>query len=194
MIVLGDISGIQTYLFDVAEAGGGQARRLRARSFFIQLLAEAAAIRVLRALGWPLNPDHFVLSGAGKFWLRGSKTSQIGATLEALRAEMTDWLLKETRGELRLSLSWAEDLESEVAAYLAAAASLERNKLRSWAPQGSWDPSRLALQPLDEPCFLCGHAVAVETETDSDTREQPRVCGRCAADRQIGTCCRTPVG
>ncbi len=29
MIVLGDISGIQSYLFDAAEAGGGQARRLR---------------------------------------------------------------------------------------------------------------------------------------------------------------------
>ena len=31
MIVRGDISGIQNYLFDVAEAGEGQARRLRAR-------------------------------------------------------------------------------------------------------------------------------------------------------------------
>jgi len=29
MIILGDISGIQRYLFDVADAGGGQARRLR---------------------------------------------------------------------------------------------------------------------------------------------------------------------
>jgi CRISPR-associated protein Csm1 len=45
MIVLGDISGIQNYLFDVADAGGwGQARRLRARSFYIQVLAEAAAL------------------------------------------------------------------------------------------------------------------------------------------------------
>jgi hypothetical protein len=35
MIILGDISGIQNYLFDVAEEGGGQARRLRARSFLV---------------------------------------------------------------------------------------------------------------------------------------------------------------
>ena len=55
MIILGDISGIQSYLFDVAEAGGGQAQRLRARSFVIQLVAEAAAITVLRALGWSLE-------------------------------------------------------------------------------------------------------------------------------------------
>jgi hypothetical protein len=29
MIVVGDISGLQRYLFDVAEEGGRQARRLR---------------------------------------------------------------------------------------------------------------------------------------------------------------------
>lgn len=44
MIVLRDISAIQSYLFDVADAGGGQARRLRARSFCIQVLAEAATL------------------------------------------------------------------------------------------------------------------------------------------------------
>ncbi len=51
MVILGDISGIQNYVFDVvAEEGGGQAQRLRARSFFVQLLSEVAALRVLRAL------------------------------------------------------------------------------------------------------------------------------------------------
>jgi len=104
MIVLGDISGIQGYLFDVAEAGGGQARRLRARSFFIQLLAEAAALRVLRALDWPIDSDHFVLSGAGKFLLRGPRSPQIDKQLESVEQEMGTWLLKEARGELRVSL------------------------------------------------------------------------------------------
>ena len=45
MIVLGDVSGIQRYLFDVAETGGGQARRLRARSFLVQALVERAALQ-----------------------------------------------------------------------------------------------------------------------------------------------------
>jgi CRISPR/Cas system-associated protein Cas10 (large subunit of type III CRISPR-Cas system) len=72
MIVLGDISGIQNYLFDVADAGGGQARRLRARSFYVQLLAEAAALRMLRAVGWPCDDRHFMLAGAGNFLLQGA--------------------------------------------------------------------------------------------------------------------------
>ena len=60
MIVLGDISGIQNYVFDVAEVGGGQAQRLRARSFFVQLLAETAALRILRALNWSLAPVSYL--------------------------------------------------------------------------------------------------------------------------------------
>jgi len=63
MIVLGDISGIQSYLFDVAEAGGGQARRLRARSCFIQLLAGAQRPYRCCALGWLPDPGQSVLSG-----------------------------------------------------------------------------------------------------------------------------------
>jgi len=188
MIVLGDISGIQSYLFDVAEAGGGQARRLRARSFFIQLLAEAAALRVLRALEWPIDSEHFVLSGAGKFLLRGPSSLQIDKELESVEREMTAWLLKEARGELRLSLAAAEADVLEAAAYIAALTTMERKKLRNWSPRQaqSWDPTSLVLDPLDQPCALCGHAKAVKDETDSDTGNPRKVCARCAADREMG--------
>lgn len=55
MIIYGDISGIQAFVFDIAEEGGGQAQRLRARSFMVQLIAEVASIRVLNALNCPIN-------------------------------------------------------------------------------------------------------------------------------------------
>src|SRR5437867_760040 len=105
MIILGDISGIQNYLFDVAEEGGGQAQRLRARSFFVQLLAEIAALRALRALGWPLDSAHVLLSGAGKFVLRGPSSPAVDKCLTAEQQAINQWLLRETRAELRLTLS-----------------------------------------------------------------------------------------
>src|SRR5205823_6497804 len=104
MIILGDISGIQNYLFDVAEEGGGQAQRLRARSFFVQLLAETATMRVLRALGWPL--DHILQSGAGKFVLRGPSSPEVDQSLRSEQQAINEWLLRETRAELRLTLAW----------------------------------------------------------------------------------------
>src|SRR5438094_164333 len=125
MIILGDISGIQNYLFDIAAAGGGQARRLRARSFFIQILAECAALRVLRRFGWPIDESHFLLSGAGKFLLRGPSVAGIGERLHHERQHLNDWLLRETRGELRLMLTWVEDATAEGDSYRQAQRSLQ---------------------------------------------------------------------
>ncbi len=189
MIILGDISGIQTYLFDVAEEGGGQAQRLRARSFYIQLLAETAALRVLRGLKWPLDSAHFLLSGAGKFVLRGTSSPGVDQRLGGEQQAINDWLLRETRAELRLTLAW-DSSGSDVAAYDAAQRALQQSKARPWAPrQGrGWDASCLILTPLDTPCSLCGHAPAQEEETDRDTGQARRVCRTCAANRRLGRC------
>ena len=48
MLIIGKISGIQDFLFDVAAEGGAQAKRLRARSFFIQVLTETQTIRTAK--------------------------------------------------------------------------------------------------------------------------------------------------
>lgn len=132
MIVLGDISGIQSYVFDVVEAGGGQARRLRARSFYVQLLAETAALRVRRALGW--GPEAVLLCGAGKFTLRGSHPGAADELLAAEQQAISDWLRKETRGELRITVAWANAGESESADYRTAQFELQSRKARPWAP------------------------------------------------------------
>ncbi len=50
MLILGDISGIQDFLFDVREPGGKQAAMLRFRSLRLQLVVEAIARRVLPAM------------------------------------------------------------------------------------------------------------------------------------------------
>jgi CRISPR-associated protein Csm1 len=185
MIILGDISGIQNYVFDVAEEGGGQAQRLRARSFFVQLLAETAALRVRRALDWPL--DSIRLSCAGKFLLQGPAPPDLDKRLAMEQQVIDDWLLRETRAELRLTLAW-DDSAAEAASYKKAQGQLQKAKARPWAPtqQGGWNPTSLILAPLDTPCSLCRHAPAEEDEPDRDTGELRRVCRGCFADRELG--------
>jgi CRISPR-associated protein Csm1 len=185
MIVLGDISGIQNYVFDVAEEGGGQARRLRARSFFVQLLAESAALHVRRALGW--GPEAVLLCGASKFTLRGSCAGSADGLLAAEQQAINDWLRRETAGELRLTLAWAQVAESDNVAYQAAQHELQRRKAQPWAPAlgAGWADSRLLLDPLDTPCSLCHHAPATEEEIDPDG--VPRlVCRTCSRNRVLG--------
>ena len=185
MIVMGDISGIQNYVFDVAETGGGQARRLRARSFFVQLLAETVTLRVCRALAW--GPDSVLLSGAGKFTLRNSVNGPAESLLQREQQAINEWLLRETRGELRLTLAWVQDLGADLATYRAAQQELQRRKYQPWASAAGtgWIDSKLILDPLDTPCSLCQHAPGVEDETDPDGVRR-RVCRSCSWGRQLG--------
>ncbi len=190
MVIIGDISGIQSYLFDVAEEGGGQAQRLRARSFVIQLAAEMAALRVLLAVGWPQDDSHFVFSAAGKFVLQGPDSDDAAPRLAAAQDYIGNWLLRETRGELRLALGWADG--SGVGGYRLAQGELQRAKARPWAPQGAWAPDALVLEPLGVPCALCRHAPAAEDEPDRDTGATRRICHWCVHTRHLGR--RLPRG
>ncbi|MBI2190697.1 MAG: hypothetical protein HYU36_01775 [Planctomycetes bacterium] len=87
MIVLGDLSGIQNYLFDVADSGGGQARRLRARSFFLQVIPDLTAIRITRELGWGF--ESLRMAGAGKFVLQGPAPADADSRLQRLDRKPT---------------------------------------------------------------------------------------------------------
>jgi hypothetical protein len=62
------------------------------------MLAEAAALQTLRALGWPRDEQHFVLSSAGKFRLRGPDNAGTSERLRGFEREFAEWLLRETRG------------------------------------------------------------------------------------------------
>ncbi|MEW6730266.1 MAG: type III-A CRISPR-associated protein Cas10/Csm1 [Acidobacteriota bacterium] len=187
MLIIGKLSGIQNYLFDVAHEGGGQARRLRARSFFIQLLVETAAQRVLYAINWPQQRLQFC--NAGKFLLEGDdlNVEQQNAFNKTGR-EISSWLLEETNSDLHFSLvaqSGEGKLEQH---YYSAMKQLARKEKQAWVDVvtngQSWQVEKLILPSLDEPCELCRHR-QVECNEDEDgvTRH---VCRQCFRDREIG--------
>lgn len=66
-LVIGDISGIQKYLMDIAHIGAGKvAKRLRARSFLLGLLADSAAHELLLEAKMPMF--NLLLSAGGIFY------------------------------------------------------------------------------------------------------------------------------
>jgi CRISPR-associated protein Csm1 len=188
MIVLGDISGIQNYLFDVADAGGGQARRLRARSFFLQVIPDLAAIRVARELGWSFASLR--MAGAGKFVLQGAGPADADSRLRRLDAELSLALLSEARGEVRLSLAWSDEAGSEADQYRSARSRLQQSKSRPWSAVATrdtgWDVATLVLLPLDTPCELCRHQRSEAEEWDDDAGVTIQLCGRCKHDGELG--------
>jgi len=104
MLIFASLSGIQDFLFDVRETGGGQARALRYRSFRIQIIAECVAERLLAAAS--LSKDHLLFNAAAKVCIDAGALDR--NSQEAVRhtaCDMARSLVHQTQGRLRLA--WA---------------------------------------------------------------------------------------
>lgn len=163
MLILADLSGIQDYLFDVREIGGKQARSLRFRSLYIQLIAEAVGVRLLRAAG--LDDDRLVFCAAGKLTIDGAGLAQTQLTALHQEARHVEcWLRNGTQGRLRLSIAICDSSAAMVESYRAANRSLQAAKLRSWSSlactDSAWQPDLL----------LAGVPQDPDAEADRDAR------------------------
>ncbi len=89
ILIAGDFSGIQNYIFDVTNKGSdGTAKRLRARSFFIQIFCEATIHKILHALELPLVCNLF--SAGGKFILLAPSGNDVEEKLIRTKAEIQE--------------------------------------------------------------------------------------------------------
>lgn len=105
-LLVGDISGIQRYIFDIARAGvgGGVGRRLRARSLYVQLCSEVAAHLILHKLNLPIL--NMVMNSGGKFHLLLPNLPQTLECIEETKRQVDQWCLRHLNGELTLNLAF----------------------------------------------------------------------------------------
>jgi len=104
ILVEGDISGIQKFLFGVRNIEG-VAKRLRARSFFLALLPELIARYILENLGY--NPTiNTLYASAGKFELLIGFDEKLEEKLKGFQKEIEKILLEEFGGRLGFILAW----------------------------------------------------------------------------------------
>lgn len=104
VLLVGDISGIQNYIFNIKNVGvGGIAKRLRARSFFLSALAEIASHKYLHAFGLPIV--NLVMSSGGKFYLLLPKTGDCITVIDRLRHEMDRWLMENLNAEVAVNIA-----------------------------------------------------------------------------------------
>lgn len=102
LLVAGDVSGIQDFLYTITSKGA--LKGLRGRSLYLQLLSEAVAKFILRELDYPLT--NLIYSGGGHFYLL------IGASdeekIEVLQTVVERALLRMHHGDLFLALGWSK--------------------------------------------------------------------------------------
>ncbi|MGB9687041.1 MAG: type III-A CRISPR-associated protein Cas10/Csm1 [Rectinema subterraneum] len=102
LLVMGDISGIQQYLFDL-KTTKNNAKILRARSFEIRAITESAVRSILRAFN--MSRFSVVSAAGGRFFMVLPNVEKAENTLDALRVSIDVEFLKRYLGSLALSIS-----------------------------------------------------------------------------------------
>ncbi|MBO8159670.1 type III-A CRISPR-associated protein Cas10/Csm1 [Thermosyntropha sp.] len=101
LLVLGDISGIQDFIYTISSKGA--LKSLRARSFYLDLICEHIADEILSALN--LSRANLLYSGGGHFRLLLPNTEKTAAMLNLARENINWWLFKRYSTALYLEIS-----------------------------------------------------------------------------------------
>lgn len=99
LLVGGDISGVQDFIYTLTDRGATSA--LRGRSFYLQLLTEVVTRYVLRRLELPIS--NLIYQGGGAFYLLARSDDK--DKLREIQQEISRVLLAHHRGDLYLALA-----------------------------------------------------------------------------------------
>ncbi|PTV94466.1 CRISPR-associated protein Cas10/Csm1 (subtype III-A) [Halanaerobium saccharolyticum] len=98
-LIGGDLSGIQSYIYDIAKINsGGVSKRLRARSFFVSILGEAILHQLLYKLELPQAAK--IISAGGKFYLLAPNTKETEELLVNTSKMINNWFYDKFQSEL----------------------------------------------------------------------------------------------
>ncbi|WP_448594329.1 type III-A CRISPR-associated protein Cas10/Csm1 [Thermoflexus hugenholtzii] len=201
LLVKGDVSGIQRFLYQVT--GKGAARGLRGRSLYLQLLSEAVALFVLRRLRLPLT--NLLYSGGGHFLLLARPADE--TRLPEIRREVTRRLAAFHGPFLALVLAavpirphelHGEGLQQAFEALHRRLAQAKARRLEGLPPE-DWeaflvgaqpDSSRRSQNPADHAekwtdCMVCGIR-GLKGEEIVVEREGRSKCKRCRSLEDLG--------
>lgn len=191
-LVGADFSGIQRFIYTISAKGA--LKGLRARSFFLELLAQDVARRLLERLA--LTRANLIYAGGGHIFLLVPDTPVAEAAVAAVQAEFNQWLLADLGGSLYLAVGtagfppqlMAPDSEGVPALWREVSARVARDKAARFHQQVSeadfWSPR----SPGQARCQVC------HRETDSPLplhppeadEPAPLACPLCAALYNLG--------
>ncbi|MBW2037786.1 MAG: type III-A CRISPR-associated protein Cas10/Csm1 [Deltaproteobacteria bacterium] len=202
IMAVGDLSGIQKYLFDFSiENSKGISKILRARSFYIGALLGVAVHKVLRALDLPLVCS--VMNAGGRAFMLLPNTDQVKNKLVHLVADIDAYFLREFRGELTLNFAHnvelrGNDFKSSTGGFKKvleqldfASENCKRRKLFvGLCTEAGWDtPSFVVNESFEKgSCTVCGKQPGTQLfkEDDVEAIEQKFICIACQKQIDLG--------
>lgn len=111
-LIIGDLPGIQSYIFDVVNRK--PAKILRGRSIFVQVLTRNLATKLLRSFG--LTEVNLIMLAGGKFYIIAPETDEFAGKFEKVLKEIEEFLFDNFRMEMSFNCAYEtfdyEDLKS----------------------------------------------------------------------------------
>jgi CRISPR-associated protein Csm1 len=102
LLVGGDISGIQDFIYQVTSEKA--LKGLRARSFYLQLLSEIVARKVLGE--FDMKEVNLLYCGGGNFYLLLPNLKVAVSKLNSIQSELDEVLIRAHKGKIATILSW----------------------------------------------------------------------------------------
>ena len=102
LLASGDISGIQDFIYSVTSEKA--LKGLRGRSFYLQLISEVVARKILAEFS--LTEANLIYCGGGHFYILLPRKDGAEEKLMAIREKLDSILLEAHRGKLALILEW----------------------------------------------------------------------------------------
>lgn len=104
LLISGDISGIQDFIYTIPSEGA--LKTLRGRSLYIDLLLEEFIDEYLEQIG--LSRANVLYSGGGHFYILAPNIEDIKKSIDKLQAKMNRWLIENIGINLYLAIGTAE--------------------------------------------------------------------------------------
>ncbi len=106
LVVSGDFTGIQKFIYKISspqEAQKGMSKRLRGRSFYINIINDAVSTLIIKRLN--LTSANILFSGGGHFVLIAPNTKSVKDEIEKITEEVNRSFLQRYNAELYLAVS-----------------------------------------------------------------------------------------
>ncbi|KUH33944.1 hypothetical protein APY94_04230 [Thermococcus celericrescens] len=110
LLVEGDLSGIQRFIFSITSKGA--LKHLRARSVYLDLLGWDVVLEIIKRLG--LTRASVLYNGGGSFTIIAPNTKRARETLKEIRKELETFLLGKFDGSLYLAIDWLDVSPEEI--------------------------------------------------------------------------------
>ncbi len=189
LLISGGISGIQRFIYRVsspAEAQAGMAKRLRGRSFFLNLLNDAVVTSIRNKLN--LSEANLLWCGGGNFLILAINTDETKEKIKDFQKEVNKYLMGEFNAELFLNYTWEQAGVSELNDFSRLNGKLNQKLDENKKQKFVENLEDLFLEDKEDTfktCSVCASPIK-EKETLSEEIEKETLCEDCNEHTEIG--------